>query len=150
VKVFSVPHKLLLQLVSLPDWQGMGLEKFQLIFCQGLTSQGADQEGQDGSGDVFAGRGDGIFQVEEKNVGLGLGRLDHEVPIVSREDVLDRSGSVIPSELLDGRVSGRIGFDPLQRLPPFGYCGFGLRLVTSKGRHHLTEGSFIHTTPSSD
>ena len=68
----------------------------------------------------------------------------HEVPVVSGEDVLDRSRGVLPGELLDCHVASRRGADPFQGMPPLVDLSLGLFLVASKSCYHLVPGSLVH------
>jgi hypothetical protein len=136
-EVCPLPDELLLELFRLTRRQRVSFEKFQLFFRQGLPPMGPNQERQDGAGDLLASGSYCVFEVEEENVGLGLGCLGHEIPVVTREDVLDRSGGVFPGELSDCRIAGRIRVDPFHQLPPLGYVCLSLRRIAPKGRHYL-------------
>ena len=77
-------------------------------------------------------------------MGPGLDCLDQEVPVVSRKDVFDRSGSEFPGELLGRRVAGYKMVDSVQGLPPVIDLGLGLLLVASKGCDDLVPCSLVH------
>src|SRR3989304_4018443 len=118
----------------------MSLQELQLTLRERQASEGPNQEADHLEGDLLARCRDRILKIEEQDVGSRLRRLEHEGPVIAREDVLDGPGLVFPRQAQDRLVSGRGRIDPLHGVPPLQHLGLRLRRLPPKGCDDLAPG----------